>query len=176
MRLRILLVCCAALALAVGVATATAGGGSNSANALAKPQTFNLLSVESGSETEIGGFGFQREPVPGDRFTFTDQLYKWAGIKRGAHVGHLDGLCTFTKIKVTSNSFHATAQCNATFFLPAGQVAVEGFIPIPEGPLNFVLPVVGGTGVYANARGTVHIRDLGNGETGKSNNEFRLLP
>jgi hypothetical protein len=33
MRLRILLVCCAALALTVGVATATAGNGGNSANA-----------------------------------------------------------------------------------------------------------------------------------------------
>jgi hypothetical protein len=51
----------------------------SSASALTKPQTFSLLSVESGTESEIGGFGFQREPVPGDRFVVTDRLYKWAG-------------------------------------------------------------------------------------------------
>jgi hypothetical protein len=145
------------------------------ASALTKPQTFSLLSVESGTESEIGGFGFQREPVPGDRFAFTDQLYKWAGVKRGAHVGRVEGLCTFTKIS-TSSGFRATAQCAATFFLPAGQIAVEGFLQFRDAPLNFVVPVVGGTGAYANVRGTVRIRDLGNGDTGKSNNEFRLIP
>jgi Allene oxide cyclase barrel like domain len=144
-------------------------------SAIAKPQTFSLLSVE-GTGSEIGGFDFQREPVPGDRFAFTDQLYKWAGVKRGAHVGHDEGLCTFTKVNATSSSFHATAQCVATFFLPGGQVEVEGVLPIVEGPLNFVVPVIGGTGVYANARGTAHVRDLGNGNSGKQNNEFHLLP
>jgi hypothetical protein len=145
------------------------------ASALTKPQTFSLLSVESGTETEIGGFGFQRLPVPGDRFAFTDRLFKWAGTKRGARVGRVEGLCTFTKIS-TSSGFRATAQCDATFFLPAGQVAIEGFISFTEGPLNFVVPVIGGTGAYSNARGTVRIRDLGNGDTGKSNNEFHLVP
>jgi hypothetical protein len=145
------------------------------AAALSKPQTFSLLSVESNTESEIGGFGFQREPVPGDRFTFTDHLFKWAGAKRGAQVGRVEGLCTFTKIS-TTGGFRATAQCVATFFLPAGQVAVEGFVTFTDGPLNFVVPVIGGTGAYANARGTVRIRDLGNGDTGKSNNDFHLLP
>jgi hypothetical protein len=148
----------------------------SSGSALTKPQTFSLLSVSSDTETPIDGFTFQREPVPGDRFVFTDQLYKWAGIKRGAHVGHDEGICTFTRISVTSSSFGGSAQCAATFFLPGGQIEVQGVLPIVEGPLNFVVPVIGGTGVYANARGTVHIRDLGNGDTGKSNNEFHLLP
>jgi hypothetical protein len=144
-------------------------------SALTKPQTFALLSVESSSGTEIGGFGFQREPVPGDRFTFTDQLYKWAGAKRGAHVGRVEGLCTFTKIS-TSGGLKATAQCTASFFLPAGQVGVAGFVDFTDGPLNFVVPVIGGTGDYANARGYIRIRDLGGGDTGKSNNDFHLLP
>ena len=148
----------------------------SSASAITKPQTFSLLSVESNTGVEIGGFDFQGEPKPGDRFAFTDQLYKWAGARRGAHVGHDEGLCTFTKVNVTNSGIHATAQCAATFFLPGGQVAVQGVLPIVEGPLNFVGPVIGGTGVYAKARGTVHIRDLGNGDTGKSNTDFHLLP
>ena len=162
--------------LAVPAALAVLAVAVSPVSAIDKPQTFSLLSVTSDTETAIDGFAFQREPVPGDRFTFTDQLYKWAGAKRGAHVGHDEGICTFTKIKVTSKSFGGTFHCNAMFFLPGGQVAIEGFLPFSEGPLDFVVPVVGGTGVYANARGTVHVRDLGNGDTGKSNNEFNLLP
>ena len=162
--------------LAVPAALAVLAVAVSPVSAIDKPRTFSLLSVTSDTETPIDGFAFQREPVPGDRFTFTDQLYKWAGAKRGAHVGHDEGICTFTRVSVTSDSFHATAQCAATYFLPGGQVAVQGVLPIVEGPLNFVVPVIGGTGIYANARGTLHIRDLGNGDTGKSNNDFRLLP
>src|SRR6476619_1019211 len=44
--------------------------GASPVSAIAKPQTFSLLSVE-GTGSEIGGFDFQREPVPGDRFAFT---------------------------------------------------------------------------------------------------------
>jgi Allene oxide cyclase barrel like domain len=145
---------------------------SSPASALTKPQTFSLLSVESGAESQIGGFGFQREPVPGDRFAFTDQLFKWAGAKRGAHLGRVAGLCTFTR--VTPPTFGA--HCAASFLLPAGQIYVGGFVSFPDGPLDFDVPVLGGTGRYSNARGFVHIRDLGNGESGKSNNEFHLLP
>ena len=53
---------------------------------------------------------------------------------------------------------------------------VGGFVSFPDGPLDFDVPVLGGTGSYSNARGFVHIRDLGNGGSGKSNNEFHLLP
>jgi hypothetical protein len=162
--------------LAVPAALAVLAVAVSPGSAINKPQTFSLLSVSSGTETPIDGFTFQRQPVPGDRFVFTDQLYKWAGVKRGTHVGHDEGICTFTRINVTSTSFGGSAQCAATFFLPGGQIEVQGVLPIVEGPLKFVVPVIGGTGVYANARGTVHIRDLGNGDTGKSNNDFGLLP
>jgi hypothetical protein len=145
-------------------------------SAITQPQTFSLLSIESGTEQPIGGFAFNREPQPGDRFGVVDYLHRWAGTKRGARVGRLEALCTFTQVNVTSNRVAARAHCDGTFFLPAGQVGVSGFLPITEGPLNFVLPVVGGSGAYANARGWVHIRDLGNGDTGYSNNEFHLLP
>jgi hypothetical protein len=144
------------------------------ASALTGPQTFSLLSVESPNGVEIGGFGFQRAPVPGDRFAFTDQLYKWAGAKQGAQVGRDEGLCTFTKID-TSGGFRATAQCTASFFLPAGQIVVSGFVHFTDAPLNFAVPVIGGTGAYANARGYVRIRDIGGQDSGKSNNVFHLL-
>jgi hypothetical protein len=62
-------------------------------------------------------------------------------------------------------------------YLPAGSVLVDGYGEInPRGPSKFTLPIVGGTGAYANARGFVRVRDLGNGEGNKSNAEFHLLP
>ena len=83
----------------------------------------------------------------------------------------------FTRIPAaTERSFSAFALCTGQFYLPAGQLLVEGFAHFSNGPANFRLPVLGGTGGYANARGFIHTRDLGSGDSGKSNVDFRLLP
>jgi hypothetical protein len=145
----------------------------SSAAALTKPKTFSLLDVTESSQT-INGFDFQRLPQPGDRFAFTDGLYKWAGTKRGARVGTAEVLCTFTKIAAGEQSFAATALCTGQFYVPGGSVLAHGFIRLTEGPGRFTVPVVGGTGLYANARGFLKIRDLGTGDEGKSNIEFHL--
>ncbi len=41
---------------------------------------------------------------------------------------------------------------------------------------KLTLPVVGGTGTYANVRGYVKTRDLADGQTNRTNLEFHLLP
>ena len=44
-------------------------------------------------------------------------------------------------------------------YLPDGTTFVEGYASLPpDGPVTLVLPVVGGTGIYANARGYVKVR------------------
>ena len=136
--------------------------------AIDRPQVFSLLDVTE-SEHPIGDFQFNREPRGGDRFAFTDGLYKWAGANRGARVGRVEVLCTFT----TFERGVGTALCTGDFFLPAGQVLASGFLRFTDGPGRFTLPVVGGTGAYANARGFLRIRDLAGGN---SNVEFHLLP
>ena len=145
------------------------------ASALTTPQTFSLLDVTESSQP-IAGFDFNRQPQPGDRFAFTDGLYKWAGTKRGARVGSAEVLCTFTKITEGEQQFAATALCTGQFYLPAGSVLAQGFIHFTDGPGRFTIPIVGGTGLYANARGFLKIRDLGNGNEDKSNIEFHLMP
>jgi hypothetical protein len=56
-------------------------------------------------------------------------------------------------------------------------VLIQGFGYLnPRGASRFTLPVVGGTGVYANVRGYVKVRDIGNGNTNKSNVDIHLLP
>jgi hypothetical protein len=156
-------------ALAVGAAVVSQAG------ALTKPQTFSLLDVTESSQP-IAGFDFSRLPLPGDRFAFTDGLYKWAGTKRGARVGRAEVLCTFTKTANVTQGFAATGLCTGQFFLPAGSVLVQGFLRRTEGPGGFTIPVGGGTGTYANTRGFLKIRDLGNGNENKSNLEFHLFP
>jgi len=164
MRLKLsLLVVPAALAAAIALVSPASG--------LTGPQTFSLLDVEQ-SSAELDHVDSSGPPKPGQRFTFTNALYKWAGAKRGARVGRTEGLCTFTKFTGST----AIAHCTASFFLPGGQIYAAAFLEFGEGPGNFAVPVLGGTGIYSNVRGYIRIRDIGDGSSGKSNNEFHLTP
>jgi hypothetical protein len=164
------------LAMPLIAAAAVLGAyASSPASALSRPQVFSLLDVTNNNVQPIAGFTFSRLPQAGDRFALDDVMYKWAGTKRGAAVGHLFGLCTFVSVSPPP-SFHARGLCTGDFRLPAGSVLVEGTVGFTNGPSRFALPVIGGTGAYANARGFVKIRDLGTGDSSNSNVEFHLLP
>ncbi len=148
-----------------------------SASAISSPQTFSLLEVSGNNDQPLGDFTFDRPPVGGDQIAFVDLLYKWAGTKKGAQVGHLQVLLTFITGFGSDFSRKATGLIDAQAYLPGGTIFVEGYGSLnPNGPSKFRFPVVGGTGVYANARGYVNVRDLGDGNLGKSNVEFHLLP
>jgi hypothetical protein len=159
----------AALAAVLSIAVA-------SASPIDKPQTFSLLEIDQSDASTNIGFDFQRLPKPGDRFAFKSSLYKWAGTKRGARVGHDAGLCTFIRVSPSQEHFSADAHCAAGIFLPAGEVLIEGVISFTEGPSNFDIAVVGGTGAYANARGSVHLRDIGGEASNHTAMTFHLLP
>ena len=164
---RLVLVCALTL-LAVGIAV-------SQASAVNGPQRFSLLDVSRNVDEPIGGFRFDRPPVGGDQFTFIDDLYRWAGTKRGVHVGYVRGLATFITGFGDDFSRKALIFFNAEAYLPGGSLLLEGFGNAnPNGPSKFVFPIVGGTGIYANARGTVAVRDLGDGNQGKSNVDVRL--
>ncbi len=154
--------------LVVVLATGVASG---SAFALGQPQTFSLLDVTL-VQHPINGFAFNRAPRGGDQFAFTDGLYKWAGKHKGARVGRLEGLCTF--LYQAGSRF--VGFCTGQAFLPGGSVLAQGTATFAEGPSRFDLPVVGGTGSYANVRGFIHIRDLGNGNSDNSNIDLHLIP
>jgi hypothetical protein len=148
-----------------------------SASAISSPQVFSLLDVSSNNEQPIGDFTFEKPPVGGDQFAFADPLYKWAGTKKGAWAGHLQVLATFVTGFGSDYSRKATVLIDAQAYLQGGTVFAEGYGQLnPNGPSKFRLPVVGGTGTYANVRGYVNVRDLGNGQDGKTNIEFHLLP
>jgi hypothetical protein len=147
-----------------------------SASGLNRSQTFSLLEIDESDASVNLGFDFQRLPRPGDQFAFKSGLYKWAGTKRGARVGRDVGHCTFVRVAGDEQHLLLDAHCAASFFLPTGSVLAEAFLRLPEGPLNADIPVIGGTGAYANARGVVHIRNLGTGDLGHTSLTFHLLP
>jgi hypothetical protein len=140
-----------------------------SAAAISQPQTFSLLAVDNGKGQPINGFMFDRAPRAGDQFPIAEDLYKWAGAKRGTKVGSDRGAAMF--MVVTNNG--GFASFNVEAILPGGTILVGGMGSIAQGPSTYTLTVTGGTGKYANARGSVQVRDLpGN----KENLDFHLLP
>ena len=165
------------LGLFLVLLAAIAAVGAGSARTLSKPQDFDLLDVSRNVTEPIGGFEFNRAPAAGDRFAIEDDLYRWAGTKRGALYGHVVGLGTFQTSFGADFSHPATVLFQAQAFLPGGTVFVEGYGRTnPNGPSHFTLPVIGGTGAYENARGWISVRDLGNGESSKSNVHVHLIP
>lgn len=162
---------CAAAALAVSSVFAT------SARSLTATQDYYLLDVSRNVTEPIGGFDFNRAPVAGDRFAIEDDLYRWAGTKRGAHFGHVIGIGTFQHGFGSDFSHPGTVLFQVQAFLPGGTIFLEGYGQIdPRGPSHFTFPVAGGTGIYANARGWIAVRDLGNGDTNKSTVHVHLTP
>jgi hypothetical protein len=80
-------------------------------------------------------------PSAGDTFTFTGTL-------AGRQDGSEQGACTFVTAAVT--------QCSITAFLPAGQVLFEGALPFDR--TRFQVPIAGGTGEFARARGFADVQ------------------
>jgi hypothetical protein len=144
---------------------------------LAKPRTLSLLEVDR-TFMPLGDFEFDRAPVGGDQFAEANALYRWTSAKtKGARVGRNRVLVTFVTGYGTNLGHRATLFVNAQLYLPDGTLSVEGFADVPpRGAHRFTFPVIGGTGVYANARGYISVKDVGDGTTGRSRIDLVLLP
>jgi hypothetical protein len=82
-------------------------------------------------------------PSAGDTFTFTGTLV-------GDRSGTEQGSCTF----VTATS----AQCSISAFLANGQLVFDGRLPFDQ--THFQVPLTGGTGRFARARGFADVHVL----------------
>jgi hypothetical protein len=146
--------------------------GLSAASGLTKPETLRFLDIEEAFTPLDAGFSEQAPPPAGARFAFSEGLYEWAGTKRGKRAGRFEGMCTFTKVHLAAAA--VTSYCVATAYLPKGQLVLGGFIRfVEQGPGGFVIPIMGGTGRYANARGTATFRDLPSGNQAVV---LRLIP
>jgi hypothetical protein len=128
----------------------------SSASALVKPREFTLLEVE-GPQAPSFGDAADRPPRAGDRFQTVNRLYRWTG-KRGIRVGRDRVLFTFMTGFGPNFSHKAIVLIQAQIYLPDGSIFVEGFAGLtPDGPATLLLPVLGGTKNYANARGFLKV-------------------
>lgn len=155
------------VALAAGAATLVLGAGAATAGT---PRVIHLLDLSEGATPAFdAGTG---APRAGDRVFLRDGLYAWKGSKRGARVGHVEATLTFLS---AFGARGATVEISGQMFLPGGSLRVDGLGRVTQAANRFTLPVVGGTGVYAGARGTVNLRDVG-ADGGKSIVDVHLLP
>ena len=152
-KLTLLAAVCAMLAVPVAQAASPSGPG--------KPTvTLNFLEVQ----TSFGGtISANEPPKPGDRIWLHSEFYKWKGSKRGAHFGHADATGVFSGSR--------TLLITGVASLPGGTLSVAG-LASQQRVTTFA--VVGGTGIYATARGEVILRSLGGSNSNLSADTIRL--
>lgn len=157
------------LALALAALTAPASFAAGQASAGTGSTVLHLLDLtQKATPAFDAGTG---DPRAGDRLFLTDGLYAWKGAKRGARVGRVESTLTFMSRFGTRG---ATVEISGQMFLGSGSLFVQGIGRVTEGPSHFTLPIGGGTGRYAGARGVIDIRDIGRSGD-KSSVDIHLL-
>jgi hypothetical protein len=142
--------------LVVGAVAATLAVVVGPATAAGKPQTISVLAIDTFTGIEGYTPGSATMPTIGSGYVGYGTVYKWAGLRRGARIGSIRILCTFTSAGVDPSA--SSMFCNTTLFLPRGQLEFSRFTsqaPVVD------LPVVGGTGAYAHACGYVRVDRIG---------------
>jgi hypothetical protein len=137
----------ASAAAVVGLAAGSVGPALGSAGgAVARDHHKSIRVVEISTEQQFVDTGPQGFSL-GDEFVFSSKL-----MKDDKQVGHDGGVCTATSTKPQE------FQCQATAWLDAGQITVQGLISGEQ--QKFTLPVTGGSGAYTGAEGELHINEL----------------
>src|SRR5215471_2484236 len=144
----------AALLVVLGLAAATTAG---SATALTSPGTIRITDRQVSHIHVDGG---PKGKGAGDEDFYRELLYN-RGITPDP-IGHSDIMCTRTGT--------GSANCSGTYFLPKGKLMVAGVL---ASRLFYELPIIGGTRLYENARGTLTGIALG-GSTRHEILTFRL--
>jgi len=129
----------AALLVGLAVAVATTAG---SAWALTGPGTIRITDRQVKHIHVDGG--------PHGKGAGDQDFYRQSLNNRGAAIGHSAIMCT--------NTGTGSANCSGTYFLPKGKLMVAGVL---SSRLFYNLPVIGGTRLYENARGTLTSIALG---------------
>jgi hypothetical protein len=134
----------AAAAIALGVAGVLSNAGS--AQSPGGPRTVHFVATETGGFEEHGRFG------NGSAFGFTDRLKADDGT-----TGRSVVVCTITNLK------RKEAFCHVAIVFPNGQLVFE--FAHRESHKSETVAVVGGTGAYADARGSAVARSVGETKT-----------
>ena len=129
----------AAAVIAVSVAVASGSDKPASASKTTRAQS-TTVSVEQVDNAPPG-------VSAGDLLVFRNRL-----TRAGKALGSLEIACTFVKLE-------EDYACHGTAFLPGGRLALSGALSLDR--QTNVLPIIGGTGRYRRARGTLTARQTG---------------
>lgn len=120
------------------------GGYAAWAGGTVKPGTIRITDREiKRTRVDVGTPGVSA----GDVESIRHLLYNRRITKKA--IGHAELVCTATG--------NQSMICNGTYFLPKGRIVVGGVI---SSPLFYELAVLGGTGLYDNAQGTLTVTSL----------------
>jgi hypothetical protein len=130
--------------ISAGCLLLAVGGSAQRADAILGPARIGITNKETRYfVVDIG----KRGRSPGDQEISWHALYNKR--IRAKPIGRSEMVCIFT--------FGASRQCRATYNLPKGKL-------VAGGPMRFrqvyQLAVLGGTGLYANARGSLTVRRI----------------
>lgn len=92
-----------------------------------------------------------RRPEVGDSFAFVD-----SNTQDGTKVGTNTGRCEV----VSSTEKSVTSRCAVTVALADGTLTIHGDAVFSQETAPFTIPITGGTGAYAGARGTAKVLDV----------------
>jgi len=143
----------------VGVATAAKSAPGVTFHLVEKDGGFNFV-----DNKPLGGPN--QPPSIGDMFAFTSSLWT----KANKRAGSLYASCV-----VTSGGQHPISQCTGTLALAGGQLALQAMIKDHSGKVADHIAIVGGTGAYEGARGSVTSVSRGDNSP-YSDDTVHLLP
>jgi hypothetical protein len=133
------------LAVAVGIVLAGALIGTLTSKAATGPATVRITDRQTGIAHVDSG---RRGRTPGDVEVINSLVYNQRVTPRA--LGHSEYVCTYT--------IGINRSCLGTVFLPKGKLMVAGVLRYRQ---FYELAVVGGTGLYDNARGTLTVTRIG---------------
>jgi hypothetical protein len=137
-----------AVALAVTLSVGAWGKGQGKAKGHQKAHGHTVTVIEHATTDATTNPG--QADGTGDVLTFANDVFD---ANDSAKVGSDQGYC----IRVVAGQSY---ECNFTTFLPKGQITVEG--PFYD-TQDSVLAVTGGTGAYANVRGSMELKSRSGG-------------
>lgn len=141
-----------------GVVAVLVGGAVSASAAPTGDSTGSVLRYDISFRPQEQNFVDVGTPGPGigDQLVFQDRI-----LDHGRQVGVEGGSCTITALLPGD---HFQTHCVGTVSLPGGQVAFQGLVS--DAPEK-LLAVVGGTGRFRTAAGTLTVLELGENEAGR---------